>query len=222
MTTGKRGRGPGLRAGIAVAIVALAVASCSVIPASRFVERYSEPAPDPQNLVLCEGYACRFGAHVALSADEWAKIAATLQPAAPDAATERDHLARAVAKLDLIAAQHAGTAVEQRRDWINKGDPSQIDCVDHTVNTTTYLRLFERAGLLRWHRSGIAAHRGSVLAWDVANTATVVEIDTGRSYSIDTALGDPGVQPYVVPLEVWIEGPLPEFQHNPVLQQAAR
>lgn len=100
-------------------------------------------------------------------------------------------------------------------------NPSQLDCVDKTVNTTTYLRLFQRAGLLHWHRVGMPAHRGSVLGWDVANTAVLVELNGGkRAYSMDTALGDPGLPPYIMPIEAWIAGPLPPFRNNPALKEA--
>jgi hypothetical protein len=202
------------------AVAALAP-GCSVIPASKFVDRYSDPYPTPQNLTLCEGYSCRFGTHVVLSSAEWAQVKAVFEPPASDAATERDQVARAVETLDLLAAQHTGTAVQQRRDWINKGDPSQVDCVDHTVNTVTYLRLFSTAGLLRWNHPGEPAHRGSIIGWDVANTAALVENDSNRRYSIDTALGDVGLPPYVVPIEQWIAGPIPAFRNNAALPQTS-
>jgi hypothetical protein len=209
------------RGWLTAAGLALLVSGCSVIPASKFVDRYSDPYPSPQNLTLCEGYSCRFGTHVALSTEEWAQVKAVFEPPAHDAATERDQVARAVQTLDLLAARHAGTAVQQRRDWMNKGDPTQIDCVDHTVNTVTYLRLFVKAGLLRWNHPGPSAHRGSIIGWDVANTAVLVENEGARGYSIDTALGDVGLAPYVVPVEQWVAGPIPEFRNNPALPQTS-
>jgi hypothetical protein len=209
------------RGWLTAAGLALLVSGCSVIPASKFVDRYGEPNPTPENLTLCEGYSCRFGTHVALSPAEWTQVKALFEPPAKEAATERDQVARAVETLDLLVAQHAGTAVQQRRDWINKGDPSQVDCVDHTVNTVTYLRLFFNAGLLHWNHPGEPAHRGSIIGWDVANTAALVENDSNRGYSIDTALGDVGLPPYVVPVEQWIAGPIPAFRNNPALPQTS-
>jgi hypothetical protein len=189
---------------LASAGLTLLVSGCSVIPASQ-----------------CEGYSCHFGTHVALSPGEWGQVKAVFEPPAADAATERNQVARAVEKLDLLAAQHTGTAVQQRRDWINKGDPSQVDCVDHTVNTVTYLRLFSGSGLLRWNHPGEPAHRGSIIGWDVANTAVLIENDSSRGYSIDTALGDVGLPPYVVPVEQWVAGPIPAFRNNAALPQTS-
>jgi len=205
----------------AVAGLALLVSGCAVIPASKFVDRYGEQNPSPQSLTLCEGYSCHFGVHVALSSSEWAQVKAIFEPQAADATAERDRVARAVETLDLLVARHTGTAVQQRRDWINRGDPSQVDCVDHTVNTVTYLRLFYDARLLHWNHPGEPAHRGSIIGWDVANTAVLVENESNRGYSIDTALGDVGLPPYVIPIEQWVAGPIPGFRNNPALPQTS-
>jgi len=209
------------RGRLAAAGLALLVSGCSVIPASKFVDRYGDPKPAPENLTLCEGYSCHFGSHVALSTAEWAQVKAVFTPPAASAAAEREQVARAVETLDLLVAQHTGTAVQQRRDWINRSDPSQVDCVDHTVNTVTYLRLFFDTGLLHWNHPGEPAHRGTIIGWDVANTAVLVENDSNHGYSIDTALGDVGLPPYVIPVEQWVAGPIPGFRNNPALPQSS-
>lgn len=210
-----------IRYRLAVSAIAAWVSACSVVPASKFVERYGDPDPTPESLTLCEGYSCHFGTRVLLTPQEWQEVKADFGPPAKDAASEREQVARAVETLDYLVARHAGTDVQQRRDWINHGDPSQVDCVDHTVNTTTYLRLFQNAGLLHWNHVGEAAHRGTIIGWDVANTAVLVENDSHRGYSIDTALGDVGLPPYVVPVEQWIAGPIPSFRNNPALRRTA-
>src|SRR5207248_11227591 len=123
----------------------------------------------------------------------------------------------AVAQLMLSAGKQAGLAVRQRRDLINLSDPSQLDCIDETVNTTTYLLLLSRVGLLHWHRVGVPAHRGTLMTLDVANTAVVIEASSGRGFAIDTAFADPGLTPYVVPLETWLAGVIPEYRQNGTL-----
>jgi hypothetical protein len=188
-----------------------------VIPASRFLESYGEPNPDPQRLRLCHGYACRFVTPVALSSEEWSAIRRTLDPPAATAATERQQVGNAVAQLTLIAGRHAGLAVPQRRELINRSDPSQLDCVDETVNSTTYLMLLSHAGLLRWHRVGAPAHRGTLVTLDVANTPVLIETATGRGFAVDTAFADPGLPPYIVPIETWLAAVIPEYQTNAAL-----
>lgn len=202
---------------VAVVALALLLCGCSVIPASRFLESYGEPNPDPQHLRLCHGYACRFVTPVALSSEEWGAIRAALDPPAASAAGEREQVGRAVAQLTLVAGWHAGLAVRQRRELINRSDPSQLDCVDETVNSTSYLMLLSRAGLLRWHTVGPPAHRGTLVTLDVANTPVLIETGTGRGFAVDTAFADPGLPPYIVPIDTWLAAVIPEYRANAAL-----
>lgn len=201
----------------AAVAAAFLVAGCSVIPASRFLESYGEPNPDPQRLRLCHGYACRFVTPVALSPDEWSVTRALFEPAADSAAAERQQVGLAIAQLTLSAGRHAGIAVRQRRELVNRSDPSQLDCVDETVNTASYLTLLSRAGLLRWHRVGAPAHRGTLVTLDVANTPVLIETDSGRGFAVDTAFADPGLTPYIVPIETWLAAVIPEYRPNAAL-----
>ena len=202
---------------LAAATIALVISGCSVIPASRFVEAYGEPNPDPQHLRLCHGYACRFVTPVGLLPEEWRAVSARFQPPAPSAAAERQQIGLAVAQLTVSASRHAGIAVRQRRELINRNDPSQLDCVDETVNTTTYLMLLSRAGLLRWHRVGAPAHRGTLVTLDVANTPVLFENGTEKGFAVDTAFADPGLPPYIVPIETWLAAIIPEYRQNAAL-----
>lgn len=206
-----------MRSVVLIAAVALLVSGCSVIPASRFLESYGEPNPDPQHLRLCHGYACRFVTPVALSSEEWDAIRRTFDPPAASAAAEREQVGRAVAQLTLVAGRHAGLAVRQRRELINRSDPSQLDCVDETVNSTTYLALLSHAGLLRWHTVGPPAHRGTLVTLDVANTPVLIENVTGKGFAVDTAFTDPGLPPYIVPIETWLAAVIPEYRQNAAL-----
>ena len=107
--------------------------------------------------------------------------------------------------------------MRQRRDLINRNDPSQLDCVDETVNTASYLTLLSRAGLLRWHRVGPVAHRGTLVTLDVANTPVLVETESGQGFAVDTAFADPGLPPYIVPIETWLAAVIPEYRQNAAL-----
>ena len=206
-----------MRRFLAIAAAAFIASGCSVIPASRFLESYGEPNPDPQHLRLCHGYACRFVTPVALSPEEWRAIRAQFERPPENAAAERHQVGLAVAQLTMNAGRHAGLAVRQRRELINRNDPSQLDCVDETVNTTTYLMLLSHAGLLRWHRVGAPAHRGTLVTLDVANTPVLIESASGRGFAVDTAFADPGLPPYIVPIETWLAAVIPEYQANAAL-----
>ena len=43
---------------------------------------------------------------------------------------------------------------------MSKASDLQMDCIDESTNSTTYLRILAGAGLLRWHRVEARVTRG--------------------------------------------------------------
>ena len=78
-----------------------------------------------------------------------------------------------------------------------------MDCIDHSTNTTAYLRLIERHGWLRFHTVGERVLRGRMLSDHWA--ARVVERGSGDEWVIDTWFLDPGLPASVFPLRAWLE-----------------
>ena len=54
--------------------------------------------------------------------------------------------------------------------------PGQQDCIDESINTTVFMRLFQQTGLLRHHRVLDRAYRRSI--WDQHWAAEIEEIGT--------------------------------------------
>ena len=151
----------------------------------------------------CYGYGCKYRTRIALTEAEWQDVRADFDPPAEDAATERTQVAAAVARIERLVGQRTGTLVHQRDSRANFGDPTQLDCVDDSVNTWTYLTMLAHYGLLRHHRVAGLAHRGTLLTLDFSNTAVIVQKDNGAAFAVDPWLGEAGVPPPVFSLELW-------------------
>lgn len=82
---------------------------------------------------------------------------------------------------------------------------AQLDCIAESSNTTIYLLLLERDGLLSRHRVRFPARRG-FLMWFPHNTAVLEELATGRAWAIDSWYGPGGSPAPVWPLELWLAG----------------
>jgi len=82
---------------------------------------------------------------------------------------------------------------------------AQLDCVAESSNTTVYLLLLERDGLLSRHRVRYPASRG-ILMWFPHKTAVLEELATGRAWAIDSWYGPSGSPAPVWPLELWLAG----------------
>src|SRR5581483_5035169 len=126
---------------------------------------------------------------------EFAAVGEIFATPAPDGAAERRQIGDGVTAMQRLVGLRLGTFRHQRRSLINTGDLTQLDCIDETVNTITYLRLFERAGWLRRHAISAPATRGTVLTLDFGNTPTIVDRASGARYAVDSHLVDAGTPP---------------------------
>jgi hypothetical protein len=222
----------------------LALAACeaengSYGSSNEYLRQYAHAGATPTSFYVCYGYGCKYSSRVSLSADEWQSVRALADSPSEDKSTalrrlaqderqsvrtsgagrpseevlERRRISLTVALLDDLVGARIGTLVHQRREY-NSGDPSQYDCIDESINTWTYLTLLDHQGLLRYHQVGDLAHAGTVLGFDVRNTATLVSKGDGTPYAIDPTLVDVGQPPPIVPLQRWVASYPPEISKS--------
>ena len=86
------------------------------------------------------------------------------------------------------------------------GRSGQLDCIDESTNTTTYLRLLDQAGLLRHHRVVERATRFGLFVGMPHSTAVIEELDSGNRFAVDSWFHDNGQPPHIVRLEDWRAG----------------
>ncbi|MEJ2376846.1 MAG: hypothetical protein P8Y71_16025, partial [Pseudolabrys sp.] len=146
--------------------------------------------------------------HASLSLAEWRKVRAVFRPRAKDAKTERRQIAQAVALMERLVGPKTGTGVHQwthKNELIypNMGDPTQLDCVDESVNTWTYMTMMERGNLLRFHQVADLSNAGGLTDPFMRNTAVLKE-KGGAYYAIDASLVDYGKPPPVMLLATWM------------------
>ena len=134
----------------------------------------------------------------ALTSDEWREIQRLFRPPADNAIEERRRLSIAVGRCETFVGRKLETSDDRGGTFEAFGYQGQLDCVDEATNTTTFLRMLEHGGLLKWH---VALATG----WP-HSTATVIEVSSGGSYAVDSWVLDNGRDPLVVPLENWILG----------------
>lgn len=168
------------------------------------------PEPSMSGFEVCTSYGCESTVRLVLTDEERARLRGVFTPPSASALEERGRIARAVGLVEAMAGPKAGTENDQRRnDWL-KGQPrGQLDCIAEAANTTTYLLLLEREGLLGFHFVAHPAVRG-VMPVSLHSTAVVVELATGREFVVDSWFEPNGRAAHVLPLEVWRDGWDPE------------
>lgn len=183
----------------------LLAAGCSNAAEERRVASMVQPDASVAEFLVCHGSGCRIRSETGLTDEEWSKIEDAFDPPAATAEAERKQIARAIGLFELYVGPKTNTKSDAGRNRPDVDQTTQLDCIDETVNTTTYLRLIETAGLLRWHSVGSPAHRTKGLI-DFHNTAVVVMQSDGEMWAVDSWFGPNGARASVVPLDAWRAG----------------
>ncbi len=161
---------------------------------------------------VCFDHDCSSVRRVALSGEQWRQVARHLQQRAPNAAAEREQIRAAVAEMEIVIGRIVGTSGDRAGDLagITTLQP-QMDCVDESTNTTTYLTLFEQAKLLRWHQVEPRERRGHLFfgGWP-HYTAMIRETANGQRWTVDSWFRNNGEPPDVMELGVWKDGWQPD------------
>jgi hypothetical protein len=165
----------------------------------------SLPNPTLNRVVICHGFACKFRTVIAFGPKDHAELPKFMANVkSPEA--ERAAIARAVAWYDRRIAPEAGTAGAKARSTAS-GDPSQIDCVESSLNTTSVLLMLQGLGLLRYHRVEPYVSRMLLdLVHFVHSTAVLTDLKSDQKWAVDTWVRNSGELPDVRPLADWYRG----------------
>jgi hypothetical protein len=110
---------------------------------------------------------------------------------------ERRAIANAIGWMERRVAPAAGTAGDRpSMDFRGSGDRGQQDCVDEATNTTSYLLVLDRHGLIRHHvveRPFAKDDFGKWTHW----AALIREKQSGELFAIDSSASVNGENPTV-------------------------
>lgn len=161
---------------------------------------------------VCYHHGCDTVGRVALSDEQWRQVTDHLATPADSAAAEREQVRAAIADMERIVGELAGTSGDRAGDLAGLGTQQpQMDCVDEASNTTTYLTLFEQAGLLHWHSVEPRTSRGFLIIGGWPHyTALLRETANDTRWVVDSWFRDNGEPPDVVDLPTWKDGWRPE------------
>jgi hypothetical protein len=198
------GTGLGLALTVACAGIAAAAGDFSSEEIAGQFAAQSLPIPTTERVVICHGFACKFRTMVGFDAQDHAELRKIMgKVGTPEA--ERAAMAKAVSWYGRRIAPEAGTAGAKARPAPTKsGDPSQIDCVESSLNTTQILLILQELGLLRYHH--VEPYVSRITFDFVHSTAVLSENANGKKWAVDTWVRDSGQIPDVRPLADWYKG----------------
>jgi len=164
----------------------------------------ASPAPPP--FYSCTDYHCDEGMTISLTEPQWQQVRALfVTQATLTADDERRKIRAAIALLEEQVGAITGTSRDLAKNVAGAGLPGQLDCISESRNTTTYLRLLSKDGLLHWHT---VEERELRHPWilDLHWAAVIRDKQTDQRYAVDSWFLDNGQPPYIQPLEQWLSG----------------
>lgn len=158
--------------------------------------------PEPSHFNICFNHGCQNLADVSLTAEQWQKIRQIFSPPAGSPPEERDQIAQAVGKLESLVGKLTGTDKDRGGNLAGLLLTNQMDCIDESTNTYTYLVMMNNDRLLKYHVPAGNATR--ILPYIFPHTTAVIQnISTADRYAVDSWFLDNGQPPFVVPLRAW-------------------
>lgn len=178
----------------------------AVLAAKDFFGEDILSVPQPELFSVCYDHSCTTVVTDSLSPDEWQLATAVLRHSHRIPADEREAITVAIAAMEEVVGRHTGTSEDAGGNLRGFGKPSQMDCIDESTNTNTYLLMFERDGLLQHHTVVRRSTRFGLFVGMPHTTAVIEDNATHQRYVVDSWFHDNGQPPYVEKLEIWKAG----------------
>jgi hypothetical protein len=159
-------------------------------------------------LTICYNYGCYSKAPVDYSEQQLGSVRELLE-AADDAAAEREAISRAIGRMYAIAGEQTPVWRDKGGDYADGGVDGRMDCIDHSTNTTEFLKLFQARGWLRFHEVLEPLMRARFIV-AVHWAARIRERGSQRAYVVDGWYFDNGHPAAVFAVEEWLAGKKPD------------
>lgn len=208
-----RGRlGLGMQRGAAAVLAGLLLGGCTHErngPVGKHYLDFATQPPRNNTVYVCHAYGCRKQTPFRFIDEDIAalKTLMTKTRKADTPQEERRAIAYAVGWMERRTGEVIGTKADRPgMDFAASGDPTQQDCVDEATNTTSYLLILERNGLLKHHVVGTPFSKENLLR-GVAGwphwTAVIKEHVGGQKWAVDSWIYANGENPAIVETEKW-------------------
>ncbi len=198
---------------LAAVILALSLGACTYDregPPAFHYQEFKSREPTARTVFVCHAYGCQRQTPVKFGPEQVAKMAAIMQKTkkADTPHEERRAVAYVIAWAETYVGEIIGTSADRPgMDFVGSGDPTQQDCVDEATNTTSYMLVLERAGLLKHHTVGRPFSKGNVLVGGISRwphwTGVLWEKGNNQKWAVDSWVYENGVNPIVIEAEHW-------------------
>lgn len=182
-------------------VVAAAAGGCTSVSSN-----YNDAIADVsgRRLTVCHGFDCRNQTALSFSAEEEKRLRA-LFAGVSSAGAERAAIAKAVPIFESATTARLGVADAPKSDLSQTGQTGQMDCIDESTNTRTFLRYLEARGLLEHHDVQTNVTRGVIFDGRYFHATAVIREKGGQRWAVDSWYEPAGEAPDIMRLEEWLQ-----------------
>ena len=182
--------------------LAVLLSACNEVTSTGSVSTYSARN---QSITVCSGYGCILKGRFSFSSAEELKLKKIMKPGAKSAKQERKAIRSAIATMEKMARAHLryrpDIAFSYQKNAAKRG---QMDCIDESLNTISYLNYLSGKKLLHYHRvHKTYAERGLIIDGRYPHKSARIRDHSGVSWAIDSWKGPDGAKPEVMLLTKW-------------------
>ncbi|MFD2207649.1 hypothetical protein [Kiloniella antarctica] len=163
----------------------------------------------------CFGHGCKNKGMIEIDESQWIEIQSLFATKKLTPDSERKAIAIAIGRIERIAGDQNGTSKDKAGTFMSDVGKNQLDCIDEAVNTSNFIDLLQRDGLIKHHELRQPILRSWVNGNILHATAVLEQIDSPLEekttlWSVDSSFFKNGESATVAPLTLWQQGWVPE------------
>lgn len=160
---------------------------------------------DAARIYVCHGFDCRNTTRLDMSAADRTALTRMMEGGRAGTAEERAAISKAVQFFEERSTKVIGVRDEARSHIGQTGQVGQMDCIDVSTNTRSFLLYMAELDILRHHTVETNVTRGAIVDGRYFHaTAVIREKRTGERWAVDGWYGPGGAAPQIKPMSQWL------------------
>ena len=191
----------------------LSVSSQTENKARMHIESVTQSKVDisPMSFSVCHQYGCKEIQNVSIEQDLWNQLSEDFALKIHTSQQERAYIAEYIGRMESIVGRLTNTQYDHPGTFLlflnpGKASGNQMDCIDESINSFSYIKLLENDGKLYFHNLVGLVTRGGIAAGYPHTAVLITEKGTNEKYVVDSWFLANGRPAAVVPYKLWKAG----------------
>lgn len=169
----------------------------------------------PDSFSVCYQYGCEKIANISINPEQWSNLTAIFEENLASG-FERALMAEYIARMEQLVGRQTKTQFDRAGTFIMflsamQQKSNQMDCIDESINTLSYLKMLEAESILKHHQISGLVTRGGLRAGYPHTAVLLKDLEANKKFVIDSWFLDNGRPAVVLPYKLWKQGWKPDY-----------